>query len=76
MRNSSNPTLARVIGFHNIYHQSWALIEQGKTLIYCGNTTFTYANDFKEYMKVEGAISENIFDYLFDIRAGKFLSEK
>ena len=27
-------------------------------------------------MKVEGAISENIFDYLFDIRAGKFLLEK
>jgi len=33
--------------------------------MYCGNTTFAYGNEFKEYMKVEEAISEDIFDYLF-----------
>ena len=27
-------------------------------------------------MKVEGAVSEDIFDYLFDVGAEKFLSEK
>jgi len=27
-------------------------------------------------MKVEGAVSEDIFDYFFDMRAGKFLSDK
>ena len=27
-------------------------------------------------MKVEGAVSKDIFDYLFDIGAGKFLLEK
>ena len=40
------------------------------------NTTFAYDNDFKEYMKVEGAVSEDIFDYLFNVGARKFLSEK
>ena len=44
--------------------------------MHCGNTTFTYDNEFKDYMKVEGAVSEDIFDYLFDVRVGKFLSEK
>ena len=44
--------------------------------MYCGNTTFTYDNEFKEYMKVKEAISEDIFDYLFDIGGGKFLSKK
>jgi len=42
----------------------------------CENTTFAYHNECSEYMKIEGAISEDIFDYLFDIGAGKFLSEK
>ena len=41
-----------------------------------GNTTFAYHNEFSEYMKVEGATSEDIFDFLFDVGAGKFLSEK
>jgi len=27
-------------------------------------------------MKVDGATSEDVFDYLFDLGAGKFLSEK
>ena len=72
----TDPTLARVIEFFNIYHQCWALIEQEKTLIHCRNTTFAYDNEFKEYMKVDGAVSEDIFDYLFNVGAKKFLSEK
>ena len=44
--------------------------------MHCENTIFAYDNEFKEYMKVEGAVSEDIFDYLFDIGAGKFLLEK
>ena len=39
------------------------------------NSTFPYDNEFKDYMKVEGAVSEDILDYLFDVGAGKFLSE-
>jgi len=42
-----DPTLARAIGFYNIYHQTWALIEQGKTIMHCGSTTFAYDNEFK-----------------------------
>jgi len=41
-----------------------------------GNATLAYDNEFKEYMKVEGAVLEDIFDYLFDVGTGKFLSEK
>ena len=44
--------------------------------MHCGNTAFTYDNEFKEYMKVEGAVSKAIFNYQFDVGAGKFLSEK
>jgi len=33
-------------------------------------------NEFKGYMKVEGTVLEDIFDYLFDVETGKFLSEK
>ena len=44
--------------------------------MHCGNTTFVYDNEFKDYMRVEGAVPEDIFDYLFDVGAGKFLSEK
>ena len=40
-----------------------------------GNTTFAYDNKSKDYMKVEGAVSEDIFD-LFDVGARKFLSKK
>ena len=50
-----DPALARALGFYNIYHQNWALIEQEKILMHCENTTFTYDNEFKEYMMVEGA---------------------
>jgi len=73
---AADPALARAIGFFNIYHQCWALIEKGKTLMHGGNTTFTYSNEFNDYMKVDSAESEDIFDYLFDIGAGKFLSEE
>ena len=44
--------------------------------MYCENTSFAYDNEFKERMKVEEAVSEDIFDYLFDVGARKFLSEK
>ena len=40
------------------------------------NTTFVYDNELKEYMKVEEVLSEDIFDHLFDVGVGKFLSEK
>ena len=40
------------------------------------NTTFTYGNEFKEHMKVEEAVSGDTFDYLFDVKAEKFLSKK
>ena len=49
---------------------------KGKTLMHCGNTTFAYSNEFKDYMKVNGAESEDIFYYLFDVGIEKFLSEK
>ena len=54
----------------------WALIEQGKILIDYRSTTCIYHNDFSKYMKVEAATLEDIFDYLFDVRDEKFLSEK
>jgi len=44
--------------------------------MHCGNTTFVYHKEFNKYMKVEGATLEDVFDYLFDLGAGKFLSEK
>jgi len=50
--------------------------EQVKTLMHCGHSTFTYDNEFKEYMKVEGTVPKDIFDYLFDVGVEKFLSEK
>ena len=60
------------------------MIEKEKTLIHCENTTFAYSNEFNDYMKMDGAESEDIFDYLlilelknsFDIGAEKFLSEE
>jgi len=63
----TDATLARAVGFYNIYHQTWALIEQEKMIIHFENATFTYHNKFKEHMKVEGAVSEDIFNYLFDV---------
>jgi len=54
----------------------WALNEQEVMLIHCENTTFGYHNEFSKYMKVEGATSEDVFDYLFHVGVGKFLSEK
>ena len=44
--------------------------------MHCRNTTFAYDNEFKDYMEVEGAVSEDIFDYLFNMGAEKFLSKK
>ena len=41
-----------------------------------GNTTFIYHDDFSKYIKVDGAMLEDVFDYLFDLGAEKFLSEK
>jgi len=53
----NDPTLARAIGFYNIYHQIWALIEHERPLMHCRNTTFIYHNDLDKYMKVQGAAS-------------------
>ena len=72
----TDSALARAIGFYNIYYQSYALIEQGKMLMHYGNIIFAYDNEFKECMKVEGAVSEDIFYYLFNLGARKFLSKK
>jgi len=44
--------------------------------MHCENTTFIYHEEFSKHMKVEGATSEDVFDYLFDLRAEKFLSKK
>ena len=44
--------------------------------MHCRNTTFAYHNEFKEYMKVGEAVLKDIFDYLFDVKAEKLLSEK
>jgi len=52
----TDPTFAGAIDFYNIYHQSWILIKQGKMLMHCENITFAY----EEYMKVKGAVSEDI----------------
>ena len=72
----TDPTLVRVIGFFYIYHNMWESIERGKILMHFGNTTFINHDEFSKYMKVEGAMSEDVFDYLFDLGAKKFLSEK
>jgi len=71
-----DPTLARAIGFFNIYHQMWESIEREKILINCGNTTFIYHDGFSKYMKVDGTTWKDVFDYLFDLGARKFLSER
>jgi len=44
--------------------------------MHCENTSFAYDNEFKDYMKVEGAVSVDILGYLFDVGAEKFFSEK
>jgi len=72
----TDPALIRATGFFNIDHQMWESIERAKILMHCGNTTFIYHDEFSKYMKVDGAMSEDIFDYLFDFRVKKFLSEK
>jgi len=33
----------------------------------CRNTIFVYHNEFNKYIKIEGATSEDVFDYLFDV---------
>ena len=40
------------------------------------NIIFVYHNEFSKYIKVEWATLTYVFDYLFDIGAEKFLSEK
>jgi len=72
----TDPALARVIGFFNIYHQMWESIERRKILMHCRNATFIHHEEFSKYMKVEGVMSEDIFYYLFDLGVGKFLSKK
>ena len=72
----TDPALARAIGLFNIYHVIWEAIERGKILMYCGHTTFIYHDDFSKYMTVDGATSEDVFDYLFDSEGEKILSEK
>ena len=71
-----NHALVRVIGFYNIYHQMWALLEQGKALMHCESTSFIYHNDFSIQMKVDEATSRDVFDYLFDVGARKSPLEK
>jgi len=44
--------------------------------MYCGNTTFIYHKEFSKYMKIDGVMLEDIFDYLFDMGAERFLFEK
>ena len=45
-------------------------------LMHCRNTTFTYHNEFREYIKVEQAALEDVFDYLFGVGTKKFLLER
>ena len=58
------------------YQQMWELIVRGRILKYCTNATLIYHSDFSKYMKVEGHTFEKIFDYLFDVRVGKFLNAR
>jgi len=51
-------------------------MELGRPLIYCEKTTFVYHDDLSKYMNVKGATSEDVLNYLFDVRARKFLLEK
>ena len=44
--------------------------------MHCMNTTFIYHDDVSKYRKKKRATYENVFDFLFDIGAWKFLSEK
>jgi len=54
----------------------WELIAMGRPLMYCGNTTFIYHDNLSKYIKVEGATSEGVFDYLFDVIAGNSYLKK
>jgi len=44
--------------------------------MHCGDTNFIYHDDLNKYMKEEEVTSEDDFDCLFDVGAGKFISEK
>jgi len=44
--------------------------------MHCKDTTSAYYNEFIKYIKVKGGTSEDAIDYLFDVGAEKFLSEK
>jgi len=67
----TDPTLARVIGFFNIYNKMRESIEPRKIPMHCKKTTFLYHEKFSTYMKVDGATSEDIFDYLFEMGVKK-----
>ena len=47
----------------------WVLIEQEKALMCSRNTIVVYLNDLNKYMMVEESISENAFDYHYDVGA-------
>jgi len=40
------------------------------------NIAFVYHSEFNKYMKVEEATSEDVFDYLFDVKVRKLFLEK
>ena len=44
--------------------------------MHCGNTTFIHHEEFNKYMKVKGTMSEDIFDYLFDLGTENFYPKK
>jgi len=44
--------------------------------MHCGNITFIFHNKFSKYMKVERAMSEVVFNFLFNVGSEKLLSEK
>jgi len=44
--------------------------------MHCGNTIFIYHEEFSKYINVDGATSKDVFDYLFNLGAEKFLSKK
>lgn len=72
----SDPALARVIGFYNIY-QNVGIDWIRNIVMHCENTTLVYPSDFfSKYMNVEGGASKDIFNYLFNIGVRKILLEK
>jgi len=54
----------------------WAMIKRETILMHWAKTTFIYHSDFNKCMKVQGAMLEDAFYYLFDIGVEKFVLEK